>query len=285
MTHGLLLGEWLARSGGVAHSADVRAAGFSDREMAGAVASGGVRRVRRSWLVSADCDARRAAAAAVSGRVTCVSGAALHGLWVPRHDDLHIAVRPNAARFESSGAKIHWATGPSPVRRGAVDDPPLNVLFHVARCLPRRDALAVWESALQRGVVDRDVLRFVVWRSTRARELASLASVLSDSGLESVFIDGLRRIGLTVRQQVLIDGHRVDVLVGDRLVVQLDGFAHHQASDRRRDIRADARLTLRGYTVLRFDFQQVYFDWDYVEATVLAAVAQGRHRVAGPGIR
>ena len=109
--------------------------------------------------------------------------------------------------------------------------------------------------------------------------------MLSDSGLESVFIDGLRRIGLTVRQQVLIDGHRVDVLVGDRLVVQLDGFAHHQASDRRRDIRADARLTLRGYTVLRFDFQQVYFDWDYVEATVLAAVAQGRHRVAGPGIR
>ncbi|HEX5727911.1 MAG TPA: hypothetical protein VFX99_00635, partial [Microbacterium sp.] len=57
------------------------------------------------------------------------------------------------------------------------------------------------------------------------------------------------------------------------------------AGDRRRDIRADARLTLRGYTVLRFDFQQVYFDWDYVEATVLAAVAQGRPRVAGPGIR
>ena len=215
--------------------------------------SGRVRRVRRSWLVSTDCDPRRAAAASVGGRVTCVSGAALHGLWVPRRDDMHIAVRPNAARFESAGVKIHWATGPSPVRRRAVDDPLINVLFHVARCLPRRDALAVWESALQRGVVDREVLRLVAWRSTRARELASLATVLSDSGLESVFIDGLRHMGLPVRQQVWIDGHRVDVLVGDRLVIQLDGFAHHQASDRRRDIRADARLTLRGYTVLRFD--------------------------------
>ena len=285
MTHGLVFGEWLARAGGVAHSGDVRAAGFSDRDMAGAVASGRVRRVRRSWLVSTDCDPRRAAAASVSGRVTCVSGAALHGLWVPRHDDMHIAVRPNAARFESAGVKIHWATGPSPVRRRAVDDPLINVLFHVARCLPRRDALAVWESALQRGVVDREVLRLVAWRSTRAREFASLATVLSDSGLESVFIDGLRHMGLPVRQQVWIDGHRVDVLVGDRLVIQLDGFAHHQASDRRRDIRADARLTLRGYAVLRFDYQQVFFDWDYVEATVLAAVAQGRHRIARSAVR
>ncbi len=129
------------------------------------------------------------------------------------------------------------------------------------------------------------MLRLVDWRSSRARELAARASVLSDSGLETVFIDGMRALGLAVRQQVWIDGHPVDVLVGEALVVQLDGFAHHQGADRRRDIRADARLTLRGYTVLRFDFQQVLFDWAYVEATVLEALAQGRQRMPGARFR
>jgi very-short-patch-repair endonuclease len=57
------------------------------------------------------------------------------------------------------------------------------------------------------------------------------------------------------------------------------GFAHHSsAADRRRDLEADARLALRGYTVLRFDYFQVFFQWDYVVETVLMAVAQGLHR-------
>ena len=40
--------------------------------------------------------------------------------------------------------------------------------------------------------------------------------------------------------------------------VQIDGFEHHRtAKDRRRDIAHDARLTLLGYTVLRFDYVQI----------------------------
>ena len=74
-----------------------------------------------------------------------------------------------------------------------------------------------------------------------------------------------------------IDGHDVDALIGERLVVQIDGFQHHQAAQRRDDIRDDARLVLRGYTVLRFDWKQVLFDWPYVEATIRGAIAQGRH--------
>ena len=104
-----------------------------------------------------------------------------------------------------------------------------------------------------------------------------MASLLSDSGLETLFIARLRGLPLRVRQQVRIDGHPVDALIGERLVVQLDGFAHHRADERRRDLRADARLALRGYTVLRFDYQQVLFDWPFVEGAVLTAVAQGLH--------
>lgn len=276
----LILREWLTRHGGIVHSSDARAAGFSDRAVAAAVAGGGVRRVRRSWLVTPAGDARRVAAASMGGRVTCVSAATLLGLWVPAHEELHVAVPSSASRFPRDGVRVHWGSGPSPVASRTVDDAPLNVLFHLARCLPRADALAVWESAIRHRVVDPAVLSLVRWRSTHARELAGAASALSDSGLETRFAEGVRRLGLPLRQQVWIDGHPVDALIGDRLVVQLDGFAHHQAGDRRRDLRADARLVLRGYTVLRFDYQQVLFDWPYVEATILEAVAQGRHLAA-----
>ena len=117
-----------------------------------------------------------------------------------------------------------------------------------------------------------------MWRSRAARELASIASALSDSGLETHFVALTRAIGVRVRQQVWIDGHPVDALIGERLIIQLDGFAHHQASDRRRDITADTRLVLLGFTVLRFDYQQVLFQPEHVQQTVLAAIAQGLHR-------
>jgi very-short-patch-repair endonuclease len=110
-------------------------------------------------------------------------------------------------------------------------------------------------------------------------------SGLSDSGLESIFVHGVRALGLAVRQQVWIDGHPLDAVIGDRLLVQLDGFEHHSsAQDRRRDFRADTRLALRGYTTLRFGSYQVLFDWAFVERSLLLAVAQGLH-LAPPGFR
>jgi very-short-patch-repair endonuclease len=273
----MLLTEWVARRGGVVHSADARAAGFSARAMAGAVASGALRRVRRSWLVSPNCDAAQLAAASAGGRVTCITAAQRHGLWVPDHDDVHIAVPRSRSRSGGAGVRLHWAQGPVATSATAAEDPPLNVLFHLARCLPRRDALMVWESAIRQQKVSRAALRRVQWRSTRAAELAQAASALSDSGLETAVVDGLRPYALPLRQQVWLLGHPVDVLIGERLVIQIDGFGFHVAADRRRDIAHDAELTLRGYTVLRFDYFQILFEWESVLERILTAVAQGLH--------
>ncbi|MEV8263016.1 DUF559 domain-containing protein [Microbacterium sp. NPDC077057] len=89
----------------------------------------------------------------------------------------------------------------------------------------------------------------------------------------------MRAVGIDVRQQVWVDGHPLDGVIGERLAIQIDGFRHHSAAgDRRRDLAADARLALRGYTVLRFDYHQVMVDDRHVEDTVLAALAQGLHR-------
>lgn len=268
--------------GGVAHSAALRDAGFSSYDMSTAVASGLLARVRRSWLITPDCDGRKRAAAALGGRVTCVSAAAMHGFWVPTQDPvIHIAVARTASRLEGDGVRLHWGRGPVPVGRHASDDPMLNVLFHVAHCLPRPDALAVWESAIRARAADPEVLIRVQWHSERAAVLAGRASSLSDSGLETLFVDALREMGVSVRQQVWIDGHPVDGLIGESLVTQIDGFAHHsRPQDRRRDIEADARLVLRGFVVLRFDYVQILFHRDQVMETIATAMAQGAHRKA-----
>lgn len=271
--------RWIDARHGVAHTSQLLLAGHTHREMAAAVAAGVLTRVRRSWLVSATADPRRVAAASVGGRVTCLSAAALQGLWVPEHVDTHVAVQATASRNAADGIRLHWASGPAPVSRTMTEEPLINVLFHVSRCAPPADAIAVWESALRAKKTSAASLRRVAWRCTAAARLAQLAGDLSDSGMETRFTRGMREVGVVVRQQVRIDGHGVDGLIGEALVVQLDGFAFHSAAaDRRRDIAADARLALRGYTVLRFDYFQIFFDWDAVVDTVRTAVAQGLHR-------
>lgn len=269
---------WMSERGGVAHSADLVAAGFTVHGIRVAITTAGCSRLRRSWLVAPGADAALVAAAEIGGRLTCVSAARRLGWWTRGDEHAHhIVVAPSAARIETA-AVVHWARGPAPFARHGLVDPAFNVLFQVARCAPPADAAAVWESALRRGDVDPAVLARVAWRSQAAAKLAATASLLSDSGIETAFVALMRGIGVAVAQQVVIDGHRVDGLIGARLIVELDGFAHHQARDRRRDLRTDARLALRGFTVLRFDYQQVLFDAAYVVDTVVTAIAQGKHR-------
>lgn len=274
----MLLEEWLHRHDGIAHTSEIYAAGFSKHAVAVAVERG-MLRVRRSWIALPGSDPHLLAAIRAGGRLTCISEARRLGLWVPEgDDDVHIVAPPRSGTMRAQGVHVHWSNGPAPVHPRAVSDPLLNVLHHTARCLDAAAALAVWESALNRKLVAGEVLSRVAWRGRRERRLARVASNLADSGLETEFVTLMRDIGVSGRQQVWVDGHPVDSLVGDRLIVQLDGFAHHSSpAARRRDLEADARLRLRGYTVLRFDYQQVFFQPKLVQDIVRAAIAQRLH--------
>jgi len=78
--------------------------------------------------------------------------------------------------------------------------------------------------------------------------------------------------------QVRIDGHRVDGLIGNRLVIQCDGFGPHSTREQRdKDLREDVRLTRLGYHVLRFSYHQIVHEWEWVLSEILAALSQGRH--------
>ena len=272
------LSSWLAARGGAAHSSQLKAAGFTTHAIRVAVQQGAAERVRRSWLVTRGCAPELRRAAEVGGRLTCVSAAAHAQLWTPTHEHTHLAVPSTSSRHDTEGVRLHWARGPAPVGARDLVDPLPNVLAHIARCQPMADALCVWESAIRRRAIAPGMLAAIRWSGEAARALAAVASDMSDSGVETRFVLLARSLGVGVRQQVWIDGHPVDALIGDRLVVQLDGFAHHQGRDRRRDLAADARLVLLGYTVLRFDYYQVLFQPEQVTGILSTAIAQGRHR-------
>jgi very-short-patch-repair endonuclease len=278
------LADWISARPGPTHRSQVLSARYSDHAIRSAVARGEVRRLPRGWLAGLQGDAHLEAAASVGGRLTCVTAARRTGLWVPANDEdthLHVRVPVSSSRHDPTGLLLHWSAPLVPAPRHALIDPVVNVLEAVARCLPFEEARAVWESAVRRGDAGIEFLERVRWRTAIARELAHTIGGRSDSGLETIFVDRLRPYSLGIRQQVWLDGHPVDVLIGHRLVIQLDGFEHHSDVRRRRkDIRDDARLVLLGYTILRFDYQQVMFDWPHVEASILGAVARGLHLAA-----
>ncbi|HYP73948.1 MAG TPA: DUF559 domain-containing protein, partial [Microbacterium sp.] len=71
-------------------------------------------------------------------------------------------------------------------------------------------------------------------------------------------------------------GHRVDFLIGARLILQIDGGTHVGAQ-RDSDIRHDAQLMLLGYHVIRVGYDQVVGRWHEVQDLIMRAVAQGLH--------
>ncbi|MFK0239786.1 endonuclease domain-containing protein [Microbacterium sp. NPDC090281] len=83
-------------------------------------------------------------------------------------------------------------------------------------------------------------------------------------------------LNLPITPQVWIIGHRVDFLIGERLVVQIDG-GHHVGSQRTSDIAHDAELMLRGYHVIRIGYDQLMNQWASVQSRILVAIAQRLH--------
>ncbi|MET1016835.1 MAG: DUF559 domain-containing protein [Leifsonia flava] len=276
------IAAWLRRNGGIAHTSDVIRAGATRYRIRLTLKSAAVVRVRRDWLALPDCDPQLILAARHGGRLTCLTAASRMGLWTLPDTMTHLAVSPNASRFElAAGVKVHWSVGPAPSSRLMLVDPVENVLVRVAECQPFESAVVVLDSALRRGTTTTGELRRVSAKSSRFTAALEAASEFSDSGIESIPCLRFARIGIVVKQQVIIDGYPVDGLIGDRLVLQIDGYGPHSTVDRRRrDLRQDGRLTLMGYSVFRFDYAQVLGNWAYVESTVLTAMAQGLHLVA-----
>lgn len=268
--------ELVRAAGGVARVRRVTDAGISRHRIDRAVARGDVLRVRKGWLAAPGADAHLVAVARAGVVLTCVTQARRLGLWVLDEDRPHVAAPPHAGCVTAGDSTVHWAIPVVPRHPDALVDSIENVLALAAACQPFEAALAIWESALNQRLVSLEALRRLALPPA-ARWLCEQAVPWSDSGLESFVVPRLRWMKLPIRPQAWIAERRVDFLIGDRLVLQIDG-GHHVGIQRGADIEHDAQLMLLGYHVIRVGYRQVVEGWQTVQDMIIRAVAQGLHR-------
>lgn len=141
--------------------------------------------------------------------------------------------------------------------------------------------MAVLDSTLRmpNPYSEADLRRIFAGAPQRVLRLLDQVDPLAGSGTESVARFRLRAARVEVRSQVEIEdlGH-VDLLVGERLIVECDSKDHHNNEQRKEDNRRDRVAVLGGYRVLRFDYDDVMFRWDTVLAEIMGVVRSRRHR-------
>ena len=275
--------------GGLAATHELYSRGFSRWTLGRAVASGEIVRVRQGWYSSPDLSPVLQRGARVGGPVTCITGAQVHGLAVFNDHRPHTAVRQHSSRLRSSNnrrlrlssmgradAVVHWSL--------ASDE---RLLLGVRECLcqmvlcqsPER-VVAAADSAIRLGRMTAQE-----WHSTtahfppRLRLLLAEIDPASESITESLFRFRIARLGVRMRSQVKVPGVGfVDFIIGERLAIEIDGFAYHSDPDNfEADRRRDARLSARGFRVLRFSYKQITSQWAEVRAAVMASIARGDH--------
>ena len=272
-----LMDALVARDG-VARVRTLRREGVTEHVLRLAVRRGFVVSVCRGWVALPGADPLLVAAARRGVVLSCVTLAARKGLWVLDSSEPHVAAPSKSGHATTSRGVIHWNKPTFSRDPDTCEDSLDNALVILARCQPYESALATWESALRQRLVDPGELARAPLPPA-ARQLLADARPFADSGTESIFLVRLRWLDVPITPQVWLFGHVVDALIGERLVVQIDG-GHHVGAQRGKDIAHDALLKLHGYHVIRIGYDQLMNQWPWVQRTILAAIGQRLHRAA-----
>lgn len=265
----------LRKAHGITRTSTLLRAGVARTELRAAFARGELMRPRKGWVALPTTDAALLAAARRGAVLSCVSQAQRLGLWVLSAPHLPHYAAPRPSSHVAAGPGIvHWREPPRPRPPELLEDPLENVLSLVAECQPRETALAIVDSALNAGLTSVSALELLP--VPRLRELLNEATPFADSGLETLFRTRLGWLRIPIRAQIHVLGHRVDFLIGARLVVQIDG-RQHSGAQRDADILHDHRLREEGYEVIRVTYALVVHEWESVQDMILGAVARGLH--------
>ena len=265
------------RDTGVLTWEELIAQGETQARVRRAVADGTLVRLRRGWYARSDADARVVEAVRRGGVLSCVSALRHRGIWVPgRSDDVHARAgtsRDRTGQFCSQHGRPESVTGP-------VDEIPI-ALRHAARCLDPEGLVVVCDSIVNGGHFTLGDLASILRDTPLAvRALLDRCDGAAQSGTESMVRLRLRARNISVRTQVVIPRVGiVDMVVGDRLIVETDGERYHSGlerytEDRRRD-REAARL---GYITLRLTYADVVELWERTEEIILEIVRRRHHR-------
>ena len=273
--------------GDLAATHELKRRGHTQAGLRGGVRHGLIVRIRKGWYALPDLDDVLAQAARVGGRLTCVSAAAYLGLWEGfATEALHVAVRDRACQLRDTDdyttrvdpddprIVVHWSDERAGGDRLVVDA--ATMLEHVVQCCDTEFSFVVAEATLRdKRITTGEYQRLLERFPRRVRRDLAAASGKSGSGSESTFSFRMRRLGIRFRQQVQVGVDRVDFLIGDSLIVEIDSVEHHTLLE---NCRRDARLSALGFRVIRFMFSQIVHEWESVKRSLLAALSRGDHR-------
>lgn len=205
--------------------------------------------------------------------------AAIHHGWKVKSppDTPVLTVRRNRRldRADQARCSPHYRDlPPDGIHRGVTR--PLQTVLDCARDLPRDQALAVADSALQSGEVSIEAIRArrKLWQGRgagRGRWVAEHASYVAANPMESV----LRAIAVEIpgfqfvpQLRVWDHGLYATVDLGDaglRVALEAEGYAFHSGRrEFRRDCRRYDELVAWGWTVFRFTWEHIMLEPDFV---------------------
>ena len=112
------------------------------------------------------------------------------------------------------------------------------------------------------------------------RSAIGTLSAFAESGSETRVRRYLERKGVTVKAQVRIDSiGRVDLVVGNSLIIECDSMAHHGSVEGyHRDRERDANALQLGYRVLRLTWEQIWLRWDETKQLLDQLTSSRFHR-------
>ncbi|RFA08584.1 hypothetical protein B7R54_04595 [Subtercola boreus] len=280
--------------GGVVHQGRLLPFGYTASDARRAVRGGMLLRPRQGWVATPDAADADVSAVRVGGSLTCLSVLRSAGIWCIDDGLLHVRVGVHTTHLASphsrteplgdpaaNGVSLHRAAataGPRPPR--ARDDVEW-ALMHMVACQPRDHAVAAFDSALNQKLTTRRRLSLLADQlSQKHRDVLALADSSAQSGLETKARLRLRARHIPYRTQVYIPpAGAVDLLIGDRLVIELDGREWHTSDEAFfEDRRRDFEFHEQGRMVRRFTYAQVMFEWGRIEAMIRGTVKRGEHR-------
>ena len=268
----------------------------SRRRLRTSVARGDILRVGKNRYALPTASVGLRAAGKLSGLASHRSAAAHHGwelAFQPERPEVIVPRNRNVEPRRRAGIDVRWRDVAPEDQRGMVTDH-YRTVIDCARDLPFSEALAVADSALRHGDIDQDrLIERVLELPSTGRQKALKVAEAADGRAANPFESVLRAIardvpGLDVRPQVLIQERgfvgRPDLVDARlRLVIEADSFAWHGSRKAlKKDCERYNALVIRWWTVLRFAYEHVMFEPDYVRDVLVWWVQGPSERAALP---
>lgn len=235
-------------------------------------------RIRRGWIAVGNAPQDQVLAVRRGGVLSCMSALKRQGVWVP--EDINLHVRGNQWAVRNRKGPFCRRFGRPEPEYGAMDDIP-TALTYAARCLDAEGFVVVCDSLLHLKLMSFAEIEHLFGSAPDSlQRLLGRLDARAESGPESMMRFRLQSKNVDLEIQVEIDGvGRVDMLIGQWLIIEIDGYEYHGGKPMfTKDRLRFAAAHNLGYTPLGFSYEQVVFDQAATLDRIMTAIRNGAHR-------